>query len=404
MEKSFKFDGLQPRQLRYRSHYKIYLVSLLTFSGFILFYWGYALTSHQWWSLYQESKEEAWLSLAFFVFFGLYYTFWLRYRLQSSLQVFSDKLVLNDHGKKMDLIFCEIESIGIVMRSVFYLKMKDGKKYYFSSSLERIDYVWEGLFEARKDLFDGLDYESFRLKLVQHDHHQKRKEWFFKHRLIDLCHWVIAPVSFLFIAYMIQSKEVAIHQQGLYFFRLTMYAALVLLVTSFIFSIVLKNFIFDKKIKLQMGSQTDDKLRDLEFEGLVLQRSKVMQVATAFFVFTLILKSGLNLYSVTKIKQDLADFNLKSGQTKLIDNRFNCIACKYPIRDGDLVVFGRGTIGQIMATQGDMVGQISQDQTGRMIASENIAEVPAGHVAIKIANQKEILMVKVDDLIGKIQK
>jgi hypothetical protein len=88
----------------------------------------------------------------------------------------------------------------------------------------------------------------------------------------------------------------------------------------------------------------------------------------------------------------------------VIDNRYNCLSCKYPVRDGDLVVFGRGTVGQIMATQGDMVGQISEDQTGRMIASENIAEVPSGHVAIKLANSKEILMVKVDDLIGKIQK
>jgi hypothetical protein len=221
--------------------------------------------------------------------------------------------------------------------------------------------------------------------------------------MIDFCHWVVAPITFLALAYIIQSRDVHIHQQGMYFFRLSMYATLVLLVTSFIYSIVLKNFIFDKKIKLQMGGHADEKIRDLEFEGLVLQRSKVLQVGTAVLVFTIILKSGINLYSVTKIKQDLADFNLKSGQTRVIDNRFNCVSCKYPVRDGDLVVFGRGTVGQIMATQGDMVGQVSQDQVGRMIASENIAEVPSGHVAIKLANSKEILIVKVDDLIGKIQ-
>jgi len=404
LEKSHKFDTLQPRLLRYRSHYKIYLVSLMAISGFVLSFWGYALTKSSWSELFENSKEELWLSFSFFCFFATYYFFWLRYRLQSSLQVFSDKILLNHEGKKIELNFNQIQSIGFVMRSVFYLKMNDGKKHYFSSSLERIDYVWEGLHEARKELFEGLDYESYRLKLVQYDHHQKRKEWFFKHRLIDLFHWIVAPVVFLWLAYFVQSRDVEIHQHGMYFFRLCMYATLVLLITSFIFSIVLKKFVFDKKIKLQMGSQSDDKLRDLEFEGLILQRSKIFQVGTALFIFAMVLKSGLNLYSVTKIKQDLAGFNLKSGQTKVIDNRYNCLSCKYPVRDGDLVVFGRGTVGQIMATQGDMVGQISEDQTGRMIASENIAEVPSGHVAIKLANSKEILMVKVDDLIGKIQK
>jgi hypothetical protein len=51
-----------------------------------------------------------------------------------------------------------------------------------------------------------------------------------------------------------------------------------------------------------------------------------------------------------------------------------------------------------------MVGQISQDRKGRIIASENIQEVPKGHLAIKLANQKDIVMVKLDELIGKIQK
>jgi len=125
---------------------------------------------------------------------------------------------------------------------------------------------------------------------------------------------------------------------------------------------------------------------------------------TAGFVFALLMKSELNLFSITKIREDLTSFNMKSGQTLIVDNRYNCVQCKYPVRDGDLVVFGKGTIGQIMATEGDMVGQVSQDKTGRMIASENIQEVPKGHIAIKLANQKEMVFVKIDDLIGKLQK
>jgi hypothetical protein len=215
---------------------------------------------------------------------------------------------------------------------------------------------------------------------------------------------VVLPTVFFGITYLIQSRDVVVNQQAMYFFRLFMYSALVLIVTTFSYSLILKRFIFDKRVKIQMSSQPDDKLRDIEFEGVVLHRSKLLQMVTAAFLFALIIRTEVNLFSVTKIKEDLSSFNLKSGHTLVVDNRFNCLACKYPVRDGDLVIFGRGTLGQIMATEGDMVGQISQDTKGRIIASENIQEVPKGHIAIKLANQKEIVMVRLGDLIGKIQK
>jgi hypothetical protein len=183
-----------------------------------------------------------------------------------------------------------------------------------------------------------------------------------------------------------------------------MYATLTLLATAFLYSIVLKKFVFDKKILLQMTGQSEDKIRDIEFEGVILQRSKIMQLITIVFVFGIVMKSEMNLYSLTKIKEDLTSFNLKSGQTLVVDNRYNCLLCKYPVRDGDLVVFGKGTVGQIMATEGDMIGQISQDKRGRTVASENIQEVPKGYIAVKLANQKDMALVKVDELIGKLQK
>jgi hypothetical protein len=66
-------------------------------------------------------------------------------------------------------------------------------------------------------------------------------------------------------------------------------------------------------------------------------------------------------------------------------------------------MFGRGIIGQVLAKEGDFVGEVAQDQKGRMIASDNVQEVPTGHVAIKAANGKDILFVKIEELIGKIQ-
>ena len=404
METKANFESVQPRYLRYRSHYKIYLVALLVVSGLILSFWGHQLSRSRWVSVYSEFSTEMWVSLIYFAAFGGFYFFWLRARLDRIVQVFATHLSIHHHDKKEEVLFENIESVGFVWGSIFYFKMKDGFKHYFSSGLERVDYVFEGFNQARPGVIAPALFEEFRTKLVQYDHHQKRKEWFFRHRIVDVFNWVIMPFAFLAFTFFIQSQEIIIHQQGMYFFRLFMYSVLVMMVTTLIFSIVLKKFIFDKRIKLQMHGQPNDKLRNLEFEGIIVHRSKVMQIITASFLFALVMRSEMNFYSLTKTKDDLTSFNLKKGHTLIVDNRYNCLTCKYPLKDGDIVVFGRGTIGQMMASEGDMVGQISQDKRGRIIASENIQEVPRGHVAIKLANQQEIVMIKLSDLIGKIQK
>lgn len=61
-------------------------------------------------------------------------------------------------------------------------------------------------------------------------------------------------------------------------------------------------------------------------------------------------------------------------------------------------------VGQVMAKEGELVGEVSQDKTGRMIASTNVQEVPVGHLAVKSSNGKDIIFIRIDDLIGKIQK
>jgi hypothetical protein len=404
VEKVVHFDSIQPRHLRYRTHFKIYLIVLLTISGLILSFWGHRLSKDSWSSVFHDFTPEFWLSFTYFISFGCFYFFWLRFRLNKVVQVFPTHICIHNFGKKEEVDFQNVESVGIVCWSVFYFKMHGGKKHYFSSSLERVDYIWEGIHAARPDLIEPKKFEEFRTKLVQYDHHQKRKEWFFRHKMVDVFNWIILPSSFLWLSYFIQTRDIVINQQGMYFFRLFMYSILILMITTFIFSIVLKKFIFDKKVKLRMDVQSDDKLRDIEFEGIILHRSKMMQMITASFLFALVMRSEMNLFSLTKIKEDLTSFNLKSGHTLVVDNRYNCLTCKYPVRDGDIVVFGRGTIGQVMASEGDMVGKISEDKRGRIIASENIQEVPKGHIAIKLANEQEIVMVKLGELIGRIQK
>jgi hypothetical protein len=397
-----KLDSIQPRTLRYRNHYKIYLFILSVLSLLLSTYWWFkfSVEGHQ--VILESYRWELIFSFIYFSAFAFFYFFWVRPKMKKSIQVFAECIVIHDGRLKEEVKFEDIESINLVCWSIFYLKTKKGVKHYFHSGYERVDYIWEGLHLARADLFSPTLYEDFRVKLVQYDHHQKRKDWFFKHKMVDVFNWAILPFMFLSLAFMFQSKNVIIHHQGIYFFRLFMYSMLILVSTAFFYSLVLKKFVFDKKVKSQM-KETEVKVRDLEFEGMILHRSKIFQFITATFALAILVKMDVNLYSVTKVREDLAHFNLKKGHTVLIDNRYNCVGCKYQILDGDYVVFGRGTIGQVLAKEGDMVGEVSHDKKGRMIASENLQEVPRGHVAVRAANGKDIVFVKIQELIGKIQ-
>lgn len=403
LDKGIKLEPTQPRFLRYRTHYRVYLLFMLTLSVLVLGYWGYRLWMHSWDGLWRQQSFEILATLTYFIGVCCTYFFWLRSRLNRSVQVYPDHLKVHKGKIVQEIHYENIESISIIGWSLFFLKMKSGYKHYFNSGLERIDYVWEGIMHARPDLMSSEEWEKFRLNLVQYDHHQKRKEWFFKHKLVDVVNWIILPFVFLGFAHLVQSRQIIIHQQGLYFFRLFMYALMVLLITAFFYSIVLKKFVFDRQIKRRMEQEPGDKIRDIEFEGIIVQRSKLFQIITACFLFTFIVKTDLNLFSVTKLRGDLANLNIQTGKTTIVDNRYNCLYCRYSISDGDLVMFGRGHVGQVIAREGELVGEVSKDPTGRTIASENVIEVPKGHVALKTPNGKDIVFVKVEELIGKLQ-
>lgn len=404
METQRSLEAIHPRLLKYRAHYKWYLAGMCFVASVIVCYFAYLATEIGLESVVKDYRSEISFSVGYFALATAGYVLWLRKKLNHSVQVHTDGIDIHRGAQKDRLLYSDIEVIQPVAGSMFYVKLTSGIKYYFSSSLERIDYVWEGLYQARPDLFGSVGFEAFRVKLVQYDHHQKRKEWFFKHKFVDVFQWVIVPLSFMFMTYKIQSQQIEIHQFGLYLFRLSMFSLLTLLVCTFLYSFVLKKLLFDKKILAQM-EESGEKVRDLDFENSIVHKSKILQIATACFMLAVLVRLDGNLFSVTRLKDTIVMSSLVKGQTVVIDNRFNCLDCRHPVQDGDWIVYGRGQIGQVMAKQGETVGQISQDKSGRMIASTDMMEVPEGHVALKIGSQgQDVLFVKETELVGKIQK
>lgn len=404
MESSSRLEPIPPRFLRYRNHYKVYLWAFLVLSTALSFFWAAQIFQWGWGQVWTIHRPEVISSISFFFAGASFYFWWLKDRLNRSVQVYPDHLLIHEGKNSKNLVYGDVESVSRVCWSLFYVKMKDGTKHFFNSSLDRVDYVWEGLRNSRPDLISAEEFESFRVLLVQYDHHQKRKEWFFRHKILDAFHWFGLPVLFLLGAYVFQNREVIINQPGMYFFRLFMFSLLILLSTTFFFSLGLKKLIFDRKIAAQLDDPSGEKQRDIEFEGVVLHRTKLLQMVSSCFLFVCVVSSDLNLFSVTKVRDEVSLFSLKAGKSLLVDNRYNCFNCRYSLKDGDVVVFGKGFIGQVLARGGDLVGEVSPDRAGRMIASENIQEVPAGYVAIKAANGKDIVFVRTQELVGKIRR
>jgi len=386
-----------PRTLVYRTHYRWY-------AGFLAFCWVLSLVTlgvlWRWGG--QDVREELLGFAAMCVFLPSLYLAWLHPKLTRSVQVFPTHVRVTGRNYAFEIPFSELTFVDTPFFSFMRLCTKEGS-WWFSAALERPDYLWEALREMRPELTgDQRAYEAFRLRLVQYDHHEKRKEWFFRHRFLDVLNWVALPVLVLVAGHWWQTREVEIHATGLYLFRLTMFSLLATIGCAFSFSLFLKKFVFDRVVRENLQGE-GVKRRDLAWESEVLNRAKWAQLAVCGGLMAMVVHTGLNLYSVTRIKEGSAVFGLRPGATVVVDNRYNCTACAHPLQEGDLVVFGKGVIGRILGNGGDVVAQSVPGAVGRSIASESVVTVPAGHVAVQVGDDGSTLaFIKEGDLVGKV--
>ncbi len=346
--------------------------------------------------------------LALTLFLSLFYFVWLRKTFWRELNLFDDHMEIAQTKSKIEKYeFKEIRKIATWPGSLFKIHFNDGRSIVLGSMIERSDYIWERLFEARPDLIQKEKFNSKRTKIIQYDHHQKRREFFWKHRGLDFLHWAFLPVLFVGLSFIIQTQQIEIHQPTVYFFRLAMISILVVIMSAFIFSFTLKKMVFDPRLRKQLINNSDYKLRDTSFEKSVWSKTKVWQFAFSVLLFAYVLKNDLNLYSITKIKHDVSVANHKKGETVVVDNRYNCVNCNFKVQEGDIIVFAKGYIGEVLAIEGEKIAYISGGNSeSRSIASSVPSyEIPPRHIAVKTGKSEEpIVIVKVDELIGKVKK
>ena len=388
----------EPRRLNYRFYYKWYALILA-------FLWIMSVGVVAYFFLQPNAlmnKEEVYSFGSFVFLLPALYLWWLHPKLTRTIQVFPESIKISNSQYCWEINYHQIESITTPYLSYICLKMRDGQKWWLNASIERIEYIWEGLAKAcPEQMKSQSEFERFRLKLVQYDHHEKRKEWFFRHRVLDFINWIVLPTAVMFIAFKVQSSEIYIYSKPLYFFRLTMYALFTTIMSAFAWSIIMKVLVFDREVKENL--KDGKKIRDVSREDFILQRSKFFQLITCAALMAVMVKVDLNFFSITKLKTDIESFKLRGGQTLIVDNRYNCVDCYHSIVEGDLVLFGKGTVAQVLALPGEVIAQTRANSLGRSIASETIMTIPEGHVALKTGIGQEMVIVKISDLVGKLK-
>jgi hypothetical protein len=393
-----EINKTEPRKLNYRFYYKWYALILA-----VLWIISVAVVAYLF--LQQDSspqKEELYSFGSFVVLLPALYLWWLHPKITRTIQVFPNAIKISNSHYSWDIDYNQIEKISTPFLSYICLKMRDGQTWWLSASIERIEYIWEGLAKACPEQMNGFaNFEEFRIKLVQYDHHEKRKEWFFRHRVLDFINWIVLPSVVMFIAFKVQTSEVYIYSKPLYFFRLVMYALFTTITSAFVWSIIMKVFVFDKQVIENL--KDDIKIRDVTKEDFILQRSKFFQLITCAVLMAFMIKMDLNLFSITKLKASIEQFNLRAGQTLVVDTRYNCVECAHPVVEGDLILFGKGSVAQILALPGEVIAQTQANSLGRSIASDTITTVPQGHVALKTGKGQEMVIIKISDLIGKLK-
>lgn len=399
MEPSFADWQRQPRPLTYRQHYRWYAFALAAAWPLCA-----GLCAYLGWSGFEYWREEVLCLAALSVLYPVLYFVWLHPKLTQSIQVFSDSVKICSPKMSFEIKYVELQAVERPWGSNIVLKTKDGLKWRFNASVERLDYLWEALWKTRPELVGNSKiYEEFRLTLVQCDHHEKRKEWFFRHRMLDVLNWIVFPVWAMIVGYWWQSQDVVIHAKGLYFFRLGMFMLLASICSAFVFSAFFRRFVFDKALEDSLDSDRS-KRRDISHEDQIIRRAKGLQFVTCFGLAVAIIWSGLNLYSVTRVKDGAQAFRLVPGKTHVVDNRFNCVRCAYSVKEGDIMVFGKGVIGQVLGLPGDVIARTTPGQLGRSVASETVTVVPAGQVAVRTGPEgREISFVKIEELVGKLK-
>jgi hypothetical protein len=400
-----------PRVLEYRNQIKIlaviakyfvYVYFLLCLCGIVFCYLNY-----------RESKDFSklmtglYVNLFLNVIIYLEYFFLLRPLALTKIQVFEDRLFIKRGSKEIIVPFEDIveikSSVNKWLGGWFKLILKDKKAHRFTVVLNRSDYILDAVIKFNSKLLEEKKYIDLRTKLILIDHNFSRMNDILWRRfpIISFSHLVVLPLAFFTMLYLKQNNQFIIYNPFDYFMYLCGWTLIYMGVLLTIFPTIM-NTIIEKQTMKKMALDTEDKMRDIQYESKIYKRLFPAYLALLIAFFAGVYKYDLNTLNSLSVSRNHKDLNIKAGEELWFDSRYNCTDCHYKLSTNDLVFTSVG-LGKIVALPDQQVtiNINKKDNLGRSIASVEEKLVPQKSMAIK-TSRGETIIVENKDIRGKV--
>jgi hypothetical protein len=349
-----------------------------------------------------------WASFFFWaaVIYAQYY-FFHRPLMISQIFIYDDKLVIKQKNIEFSISFSEIVKIESAVKKNIggWFKVVTKKKTWrFTNMLEKADLVLEEIIKKRPELMSREDYQRLRTKLILIDHGQTRYYELFKppYRIWTLFHTVLIPVITIILIYFKDtSDQIVIHSKSSYFLEIGshLWVLSIFLQAPFIIAM---NWLIDKDSRARLEKDSEDKKRNIQHEISVYRKLFPAYITT--YLICLCLYGSSEFYHHYSITNYGKVQGLEYLNDYTVNQKYNCIFCKYQLHKDDRIAYHSWSIGEIIALPGEEVEIKKYSFKNRTLASEGITKVPLGKIAVRGDDGKSIFLLDLSEVNGKITK
>lgn len=278
-------------------------------------------------------------------FFGmiaaLFFSLWRFYRqaiLKSEVQVVNNSILYSSEHKEYSVYFEDIEKIDFVSIfgiSRFLIKTKKHEVFSYSIWIEGVEKILDALYSFDKKLFENLSYDEMKKNMILSSYNICRMEYFFSKEALHktLSHLMLAPALFLGVLLLKQGSIEKVSKFDYYLSSIQPFVFITFVTTLLYF--VVSNFVITKR---SLKNENVEKRNFLK-EKIIFKKIYPWYASFMVVLFFGVIFFDVNLYGIATVNVSSVKVDVLKGERFWIDKKFNCVKCKYELKNNDIIVY-----------------------------------------------------------------
>ena len=282
-------------------------------------------------------------------FFGMFSALFFSLRkfhlkpvLMANIKLFKDSLLFSDTQREYSIYFEDLDKVEFISFMGFsrlVLKTKDHDVFSYSMWIKNIEMILDAIYKFDHNLIKKDQYVPTRNDIVLSGHNMARLESFFGSAklLKTAAHLLLIP-GVLFLILLWKQSGVMVYSKIDYYLSSVQPFLLIVMVTTSLYFII-SNILITGFIKKKELDSTHVDLRDDEYEKGVFKKLYPWYMSSLVVLVALVISLDLNFYSIFMVKHSSVPLNLLKGERFWVDKRYNCVGCKYELKENDIIVY-----------------------------------------------------------------